>query len=326
MLEALYYALNVFVFPCSFDTFFEFLPQMTQTCAQLAVFHAVISCCNCVQRFRGVILSIIFRPVHLMPVKLPVSGVVITKNEADRIGRCVNSLQKLCQEVIVLDSGSSDNTPRLAREAGARVEHQDWRGFSAQKNAVIELASQPWVFLLDADEWCQDGDIEKLRNLMASPQFESADVWSCQRQTCFLGKSLSFGGREKEPVERVFRNTLRYLPAQVHEKLDLKNRVVKSANIRIQHDTARSYEEFSLKLDSYAALFAEQNVLKAKNVYAGQAPIHAMFYLLKNYIFRGGFLDGEQGFYYHWLHARYVLMKYTLLSVKSKTKIQDKKL
>ena len=261
-----------------------------------------------------------------MPIKLPLSGVVITKNEADRIGRCVTSLQKVCQEVIVLDSGSSDNTPQLAREAGARVEHQDWLGFSAQKNAVIELASQPWVFLLDADEWCQDGDIEKLRNLMASPQFESADVWSCQRQTCFLGKSLSFGGREKEPVERVFRNTLRYLPAQVHEKLDLKNRVVKSANIRIQHDTARSYEEFSLKLDCYAALFAEQNVLKAKNVYAGQAHIHAMFYLLKNYVFRGGFLDGKQGFYYHWLHARYVWMKYTLLSGKSKIKIQDKKL
>ena len=294
---------------------------MTSAFAQLAGFNAEISCCNCVQRFRGVILSIIFSPVCLMPVKFPLSGVVITKNEADRIGRCVNSLQKVCQEVIVLDSGSSDDTPRLAREAGARVEHQDWLGFSAQKNAVIELASQPWVFLLDADEWCQDGDIEKLRNLMASPQFESADVWSCQRQTCFLGKSLSFGGREKEPVERVFRNTLRYLPAQVHEKLDLKNRVVKSANIRIQHDTARSYEEFSLKLDSYAALFAEQNVHKAKEVYVGKAHIHAVFYLLKNYVFRGGFLDGKQGFYYHWLHARYVWMKYKLLSAKSSQKI-----
>lgn len=261
-----------------------------------------------------------------MPSILPLSGVVITKNEADRIVRCVESLLKVCREVIVLDSGSSDDTPRLARDAGARVEHQDWLGFSAQKNAVIELASQPWIFLLDADEWCEDGDIEKLRNLMASPQFESADVWNCQRQTNFLGKSLSFGGREKEPVERVFRNNLRYLPAQVHEKLDLKNRVVKSANIQIQHDTARSYEEFSLKLDSYAALFADQNVRKAKKVYAGQAHIHAMFYLLKNYIFRGGFLDGKQGFYYHWLHARYVWMKYTLLSGKSRIQIQDKKL
>lgn len=255
----------------------------------------------------------------------PLSGVVITKNEADRIVRCVSSLLNVCREVIVLDSGSSDDTVRLAREAGARVEHQDWLGFAAQKNAVIELARQPWVFLLDADEWCEDHDIEQLKSLMGSTRFESADVWNCQRQTYFLGKSLSFGGREKEPVERVFRNSLRYLPAKVHEKLDLKDRVVKSANIRIQHDTARSYEEFALKLDSYAALFAEQNARKAKKVYAGQTHIHAFFYLLKNYIFRGGFLDGKQGFYYHWLHARYVWMKYTLLSGESRKTSLEKK-
>jgi len=254
-----------------------------------------------------------------MSTKPPLSGVVITKNEADRIVRCVKSLLKICREVVVLDSGSSDDTVRLAREAGARVEHQDWLGFSAQKNAVIELASQPWVFLLDADEWCEDNDIARLQNLIASPQFENADVWNCQRQTYFLGKSLSFGGREKEPVERVFRNNLRYLPAHVHEKLDLSNQRVKSANIRIQHDTARSYREYSTKLDGYAALFAEQNAHKAKKAYAGQSVIHAFFYLLKNYIFRGGFLDGKQGFYYHWLHARYVWMKYKLLADKART-------
>lgn len=254
-----------------------------------------------------------------MSLSLPLSGVVITKNEADRIVRCVKSLLKICQEVVVLDSGSSDDTVRLAREAGARVEHQDWLGFSAQKNAVIALAVQPWVFLLDADEWCEDQDIARLQSLMLSPEFESADVWNCQRQTYFLGKSLSFGGREKEPVERVFRNSLRYLPAQVHEKLDLSNRIVKAANIRIQHDTARSYQEYSSKLDGYAALFAKQNAHKAKRAYAGQACIHALFYLIKNYIFRGGFLDGRQGFHYHWLHARYVWMKYKFLAAKAHT-------
>lgn len=249
-----------------------------------------------------------------MSSKLPLSGVVITKNEADRIVRCVQSLSKVCKEVIVLDSGSTDDTVTLARAAGARVEHQDWLGFSAQKNAVIALANQPWVFLLDADEWCEDGDLAKLECLMASEKFEKADVWNCKRQTYFLGKSLSFGGREKEPVERIFRNDLRYLPAQVHEKLDLKNRVVKPTDIRIQHDTARNYREYSDKLDRYAALFAEQNTHKAKKAYAGQAELHAFFYLLKNYIFRGGFLDGVQGFYYHWLHMRYVRMKYKMLA------------
>jgi (heptosyl)LPS beta-1,4-glucosyltransferase len=249
-----------------------------------------------------------------MSIQFPLTGVVITKNEADRIARCVASLLKVCQEVIVLDSGSSDDTVNVAKQAGARVEHQDWLGFSAQKNAVIALANTTWVFLLDADEWCEDKDIAQLQRLLNSSELETADVWNCQRQTFFLGKSLAFGGREKEPVERLFRNDLRYLPAQVHEKLDLKNRRVQAANIRIQHDTARSYEEFSAKLDGYAALFAEQNAKKSKKVYPGQAIIHAIFYMLKNYIFRGGFLDGKQGFYYHWLHARYVWMKYRLLA------------
>lgn len=88
----------------------------------------------------------------------------------------------------MLDSGSSDDTVRLAREAGARVEHQDWLGFSAQKNAVISLASQPWCSCWTPMVcWCEDADIAAIETLMASNQFESADVWNCQRQTYFSG-------------------------------------------------------------------------------------------------------------------------------------------
>ena len=85
-----------------------------------------------------------------MSVPLPLSGVVITKNEADRIGRCVASMRALCAEVIVLDSGSTDATVEVARSLGARVEQRDWQGFAAQKNAATAMAGQPWVLLLDA--------------------------------------------------------------------------------------------------------------------------------------------------------------------------------
>ncbi len=86
---------------------------------------------------------------------LPLSGVVITRNEGDRIARCIGSLSPVCQEVIVLDSGSDDDTVEIARRLGARVQHQDWLGFAQQKNAAIALAAQPWVILLDADEWLE---------------------------------------------------------------------------------------------------------------------------------------------------------------------------
>src|SRR6185503_9006666 len=98
---------------------------------------------------------------------LPISGVVITKNEADRIGRCVTSVRAVCADVVVLDSGSVDDTVTIARAAGARVEHQDWLGFSAQKNAAIAAANQPWVLLLDADEWLGAGADESLRTFFA---------------------------------------------------------------------------------------------------------------------------------------------------------------
>ena len=151
--------------------------------------------------------------------KLPVSGVVIAKNEGDRIARCVASLAAVCGEVIVLDSGSSDDTVVVATAAGARVEQQPWLGFAAQKNAVIARASQPWVLLLDADEWLDPDDLPKLRALFASGEVERADVWRLPRRTHFLGTPLNHGGWGREQVERLFRPDLRYQPSAVHEKL-----------------------------------------------------------------------------------------------------------
>ena len=80
--------------------------------------------------------------------QLPISGIVITRNEADRIARCIASMTEVCNEIVVLDSGSTDTTVAIARRLGARVERLAWRGFAAQKNAAIALASQPWVLLL----------------------------------------------------------------------------------------------------------------------------------------------------------------------------------
>ena len=99
---------------------------------------------------------------------LPISGVVIAKNEADRIARCVASLAAVCRDVVVLDSGSTDATAAIATQHGARVEQQPWLGFAAQKNAAIARATQPWVLLLDADEWLDPATLPTLRALFAS--------------------------------------------------------------------------------------------------------------------------------------------------------------
>jgi (heptosyl)LPS beta-1,4-glucosyltransferase len=244
---------------------------------------------------------------------LPISGVVIAKNEADRIGRCVASLAAVCRDVLVLDSGSTDGTAEIAVRNGARVEQQPWLGFAGQKNAVIARATQPWVLLLDADEWLDAATLPRLHALFAEGEIERADVWRLLRRTHYLGTPLDHGGWGRERVERLFRPDLRYLPADVHERLDLTGRRVAPLEVRIEHDTARSDGEYAAKLDRYAALWAQQRRASGKRAGALSAPLHAAAYWLKNYVLRGGFLDGPRARRYHALHTRYVFRKYRLL-------------
>ena len=145
---------------------------------------------------------------------LPLSGVVITKNEADRIGRCLQSMRSVCTEMLVLDCGSDDDTVAVARAAGARVEHQDWLGFAGQKNEAISRATQPWLLLLDADEWLAEGARKNCGPLFDSGRVEQADVWKLVRRNWFLGTML----RGKERAERLVRPDHRYLPMRVHER------------------------------------------------------------------------------------------------------------
>lgn len=243
----------------------------------------------------------------------PVSGVVIARNEADRIGRCVASLAQACAEVLVLDSGSDDATVAVAEAAGARVEQQPWLGFAAQKNAAIARAAQPWVLLLDADEWLDAQAGERIRALFATGAAETADVWRLHRRTHYLGARLEHGGWGREAVDRLFRNDLRYRPVLVHEALDLDGRSVRRLDARIEHDTARSDAEYAAKLQRYAALWARQKQAAGKRAGPLAAPLHAAAYWLKNCLLRGGFLDGPQARRYHALHARYVYDKYRLL-------------
>jgi len=245
--------------------------------------------------------------------KLPLSGVVIARNEADRIGRCVASLARICREVIVLDSGSEDATAAVAAAAGARVEQQPWLGFASQKNAAIAHAAQPWVLTLDADEWLADGTADRLRALFANGDVERADVWRLVRRTHYLGAPLNHGGWGKEKVDRLFRPHLRYLPADVHEKLDLAGSRVETLHARIEHDTARSDAEYAAKLQRYARLWAQQKRSEGRRAGPLAAPLHAAAYWIKNYVLRGGFLDGPMAARYHALHARYVFDKYRLL-------------
>jgi (heptosyl)LPS beta-1,4-glucosyltransferase len=248
-----------------------------------------------------------------MSLPLPLSGVIITKNEADRIERCICSMRALCHEVIVLDSGSSDGTGEIARGLGARVEHLDWQGFARQKNAVIAMASQPWVLLLDADEWLEPPARERMRDLFAT-DIERADVWLLRRRTHFLGHAMRAGSFAREPVHRLFRAHLRHGLREVHEYLDVAGSRVRASTIELEHDTARDAAEYRGKLQHYAQLWAAGERARGRSAWPGRGALAACAYLLKNLVLRLGVIDGPRGWQFHWLHARYAKRKYDLLT------------
>ncbi|WP_411833862.1 glycosyltransferase family 2 protein [Pseudoxanthomonas mexicana] len=244
-----------------------------------------------------------------MQQTLPISGVVISRNEADRIGRCLASMKPLCREMLVLDCGSDDGTVAVARAHGARVEHQDWLGFAAQKNEAIARATQPWLLLLDADEWLAEGAGQRIRELFASGRVEQADVWRLRRENWFLGRKL----HGHECAERLVRPDLRYLPMRVHEKPDLRGRRVADCDAVIEHDTARSLATHRAKNDHYAQLWAEQRHEQGLRASALSPWLHAAAYWLKQYLLRCAWRDGREGYWFHASHARAVITKYALL-------------
>ncbi|SDQ31722.1 (heptosyl)LPS beta-1,4-glucosyltransferase [Pseudoxanthomonas sp. CF385] len=244
-----------------------------------------------------------------MNAPLPLSGVVISKNEADRIGRCLRSMQGVCAEIVVLDCGSEDGTVALATSLGARVEHQDWLGFGAQKNAAIALATQPWLLLLDADEWLADGAADVLRALFAEGRVEQADAWRLRRENWFLGRKL----HGHECMARLVRPSHRFLPMRVHEKPDLAGRRVADCTATIEHDTARSLVAHRTKNDRYAQLWAEQRHADGRHCPPWSPWTHAAAYWLKMYLLRAAWRDGRQGWQFHASHARAVVRKYRTL-------------
>lgn len=212
----------------------------------------------------------------------------------------------------MVDSGSSDGTPEIAQRMGAHVVHQAWLGYAAQKNLAIAQASQPWVLLLDADEWLEPDACSALRALFAGP-LEEADVWQLLRRTHFLGRPMRAGSFAREPVERLFRAHLRHALIAVHEYLDTQGSRVRRSAIRLEHDTARSAQQYWDKLQNYARLSAQAAAQQGKQSWPGRGLLAATAYLIKNLLLRGGVIDGPRAWQFHALHARYAALKYRLL-------------
>lgn len=220
------------------------------------------------------------------------SVIIITKNEAANIRTCLESVA-WADEIIVVDSGSSDDTVAICREFTPHVHSHDWPGFGPQKNRALDYASKDWVLSLDADERIPPA----LRaEIQAAMREESADAYEMPRLSSFFGRYIRHSGWHPDYVTRLFRRGAgRFSDDLVHERV----MVTGSTGRLIQpilHESFRNAEELLAKINHYSTASAHMLHRKNRKASLKTAIAHALWAFLRTYILRGGFLDGREGF------------------------------
>lgn len=244
---------------------------------------------------------------------MKISFCLITLNEEDNLPRCLRSCADLADEIIVLDSGSTDGTERIARKFGARWQHQDWLGYVGQKNKVVSMAKNPWVFSLDADEELSPVLRDEIKLFRRVEPATDRSGFSMPRCVFYEGKWIRHGDWYPDRLVRLFRrDRVRFVGGKVHERLEVDGRIV-SLHGELCHHSFKDAADHWARCQKYARLWAETQHEEGQT--AGPlAPYgHAAFRWLRGYIFRRGFLDGRRGWRIAGLSAREVFLKYRLL-------------
>jgi glycosyltransferase involved in cell wall biosynthesis len=245
------------------------------------------------------------------------SVALITQDEAENLPRTLKSV-RFADEIVVVDSGSSDGTQELARAAGARVFEEPWKGFAAQKNAAIEHTTCEWVLSLDADEEVSAELAREIEALLAGEP--ECAAYRLPRLNHFLGRPLRHGGYWPDPKLRLFRRgAARFGERAVHETMETAGKAGQSkiGQLRGQliHHCYATLDEYVEHMNRYSTAVARQLVAdgRAPRTVAGllwQAVANPAATFAYNYFVRLGFLDGVAGLAQHLNHSAYIHWKY----------------
>ena len=225
---------------------------------------------------------------------MTLSVIVITKDEAQVIERCLESVA-WADEIVVLDSGSHDGTVELARRRRARVEVvADWPGFGPQKNRAAALASGEWVLSLDADEWVTPELRAAIERALAAPGAHTA--FRMARRSSYCGRFMRHSGWWPDYVTRLFRRgAARFSDDPVHEKL-LVGGPVGTLAAPLMHEAFRDLERVIAKMNSYSTASAQMLHARGRRGSVAAAIGHGLWAFARTYCLRLGFLDGREGF------------------------------
>ena len=235
---------------------------------------------------------------------MKLSAVLITFNEAKNIKECLNDLL-FCDEIIVVDSGSTDKTAEIASQHGAKVFQHDFCDFASQKNFAIDLTSGEWVLLIDADERVD----ERLRTeIVSSVQDSEAQGFFLLRKNRIFNRWIKFGGNQEDLQLRLIRKERARFEGKVHERIFWKGPKITLKNPLLHYSTT-TITEYIKKLILYTGI--EVEILNSRSAMISDRGLKwrpvAVFF--DRFILKRGFLDGSEGFLFCFLSAYYEFIR-----------------
>lgn len=244
-------------------------------------------------------------PAEQRPVRL--SAVLITRNEETNLPACLASLAGLADEIVILDSESTDRTVAVAEAAGARVVRHRFDGFGAAKQRALELAKGSWVLSVDADERVTPALAEEIRRVLASEP--AADGFLVRREVYFVGTRLRFGGMGNDWVLRLFRRAgARFSASPVHEHVEIPGRPAR-LGATLEHHAYRTVAEHVEKMNRYTDIQARMKAGRGIR-YRPWMWLRLPWEIFARCVLRLGILDGTPGILFATMSAYSAWLKY----------------
>lgn len=224
-----------------------------------------------------------------------VSAVIITLNEEAVIADCIRTAQRVADEVLVLDSYSTDSTKDICEQMNVRFIQREWQGYSETKNHANNLASHDFILSLDADETL---DNEAIDQILAEKQKGLSGAYSFNRKNFYGTKWIRYCGWYPDTKVRLFdRRLAEWKGSFVHEELDIRAEPITHLSGNILHNTVRDQAHHMETVKKYAKLAAQQAQKDGKTLSAVSSVFSAFGRFIKIYVFKLGFLHGLTGFY-----------------------------
>jgi glycosyltransferase involved in cell wall biosynthesis len=238
------------------------------------------------------------------------SACLITLNEEHNLPRALVSLKGIADEIVVVDSGSTDRTPEIAREHGAVFWERAWTNYSEQKNFAATRAQNEWVLSMDADEELSSALQTSLLDWKKhEPKFS---VYEMARKTWYLGAWVKHSGWYPDFQRRLYRRDKAEFSGIIHEALRFEGKPGRLSG-DLLHYTVRSFAEHEGNVERYTALAARQMFEAGKRNWQAAMWLATPWSWFQNYLLRGGFLDGYRGALIAQMAARSVRLKYAKL-------------